>query len=221
MRLCLLSLVFFMSLSLKAQLYTRIEADISIKEINFDGKQSLMMGNVYFDVGIREMIYSFTFPEKTKFAITDNGFVTDSSQNNLQDGFSEKLIDFSVLNLILKGHLDYFGLKETPYNLKNVSKEEDMVISEWMLPEEMGANTGKILLSQKEKKLFGMVSMGPDDVIISKQFFLEYQQIEDIVMPTKLVQISYKGMQESKKITTFKNIILNNFSNEALYHFTN
>lgn len=221
MRNTLLLILAFYSSAAFCQLNSRVEADISIKEIGFDGTQSLWMGKVYYDIEIREMVYEFTFPEYNKFAITDNGFITQTGQNELQQGFSEKLLDFSLLNLILKGHLDYFGLKETPYELKNVSKEQDMVISEWKLPEEMGTNTGKILLSQKNKTLYGMVSFGPDDVLMSKQFFLDYQVIENVQFPTQLVQINYLNNQESKKITTYKNILFNNFDDEQSYRFAN
>lgn len=220
LKITLLILATTLSVIVKSQIYSRIEADISVKEIDFEGRQSLLVGKVYFDKHIRHIVYEFTFPQISRFAITEQGFLTDENNRQLTEGFTKHMIDFSVFNLFLNGNLDYYGLNNTPYILKKTERQDDMVISEWELPEEMGQNLGKMIVSQKNKQLYGLISMTGDKTIVSKQFFTEYKNFDGLNFPTQLIQFSYKNGAESKKITTFRNIKLNQ-KNETSYHFNN
>jgi hypothetical protein len=202
-----------------SQINHRIEAEISIKEITNAGEQSLMMGKVFYDKNIREIVYEISFPKQNRFAITDNGILPNQTDSIDLTGKTKQLVDFSVVNLFLNQELGYFGLENTPFTMLSVEREGDMVISEWQLPEEMGQNMGKMLISQKNKQLFGLVTLGPDDVLVSKQFFSEYIDVNGYMFPSKIIQINYSLLGESKKITTFRNIKLNNYANENSYHF--
>lgn len=209
-------LLFFVSVSsLQAQIFYRVECEVSIKEIHEDGKQQLMVGKVYFDKHIREIIYDIRFPQAMRFAVTDFGILSDSIQASKDKQLTQHLVDFSVFNLVLSGKLDYFGLDNTQYRLVDVKKENDMVISEWALPEEMGSSFGNMLVSQKDNRLYGMVSLDAEGQVVSKQFFTEYQEVDDVLFPCKLIQLSYKdGEAVDKKITTLRNIKLNTERNE-------
>ena len=213
----LLFLLFVSSLS--AQVFYRVECDVSIKEINADGQQQLMVGKVYFDKHIREVVYDIRFPHVTRFAITDYGMKNDSSAVEIDAVFLRHLVDFSVFNLILNGKLTYFGLSDTQYTMVSATKDEDMVISEWVLPEEMTSDYGKMLISQKDNLLYGMVSMDAQGEVVSKQFFTDYTQVRDLSFPCRLIQMNFKdGKSVNKKITTFSNVVLNN-PDRAHYHF--
>jgi hypothetical protein len=204
-----------------SQINSRIEADVSIKNIAADGKKSLSVGKVFFDKNIRQIVYEMTFPAPTRFAITGKGIVGSEQSEPMDELVANKMIDFSVYNLFLNQDLELFGLTHTPFKMVSTQREADMVISEWVLPEEMGQNLGKMLISQKDKKLYGLVTMGPDEVIISKQFFTDYQVVDGVWFPAKLIQINYTEAGESKKITTFRNIKLNQFDQDANYRFVN
>lgn len=205
--------------SLKAQIYYRVECEVSIKELHEDGKQQLMVGKVYFDKHIREIVYDIRFPSPMRFAVTDFGVLSDSTKVGMDKQFTQHLVDFSVFNLVLSGKLNYFGLDNTQYQLVDVKKEEDMVISEWALPEEMGSDFGNMLVSQKQNRLYGMVSLDAEGEVISKQFFTEYQKVNDVLFPSKLIQLNYKnGKAVDKKITTFRAIKLNAAHDES-YRF--
>lgn len=204
-----------LSLSVKAQIFYRVECEVSIKEIHEDGKQQLMVGKVYYDKHIREIVYDLRFPHTMRFAVTDFGVISDSRPVSEDKQFTQHLVDFSVFNLVLSGKLNYFGLDKTQYQLVGVKKEGEMVISEWALPVEMGSDFGKMLVSQKDNKLYGMVSLDPEGEVLSKQFFTEYEKVDDVMFPSKLIQLNYKaGKAVDKKITTFRNIKLNAESNE-------
>ncbi len=202
-----------------AQVFYRVECDVSIKEINGMGEQQLMVGKVYFDRNIRQVIYKIRFPQRYNFAVTDHGVLTDSSKVDMTHKFSTHLVDFSIFNLVLNGKLNYYGLDQTSYNLVNTTREDDMVISEWELPVEMQTDMGKMLISQKNKQMYGMVSLNASGDVISKQFFKKYTSVGDLSFPTELIQINYiAGEPTVKKITTFRNIKLNSHEN-ANYSF--
>lgn len=212
--------VFFYSSSLRAQIIYRIEAEISIKEIRSDGTQSLMIGKVYYDKNIRQIIYNITFPDSTRFAITDRGVLNkENPKGKNETPQAKQLVDFSVFHLFLNQELNYFGLENTPFKMTKVEREGDMVISEWQLPEEMGQNLGKMLVSQKNKQLYGLVTLGPDDVLMSKQFFSDYIPIDGMFFPSKIIQLNYSLIGENKKITTFRHVKLNQYTNESNYRF--
>lgn len=179
-----------------------------MKEIYSAGSQTLTVGHVYFDKNIREVIYDISFPQHYRFAVTDFGVVNDSTKVEMDQKFTGHLVDFSIFNLVLSGKLNYFGLDNSAYQMINVTHEDSMVISEWKLPVELGSDFGKMLVSQKNKRLFGLVSFNKDDQVISKQFFTNYVKVGDLEFPTKLLQINY-GEVTFKKITTFRNITIN------------
>lgn len=202
-----------------AQIYSRFEADFSIKEISFDGTQNLMTGSLFYNKVSRSIFYSFDFPEKSEMIVTDTCTFRPLEKAITSHNMEVSMIDFSLYNLFINQDLDFYGLNETPYELVDVEESSDMVISTWELPGKQVKDVGKILLSQKAGQLYGLVSLDPDGNVVSKQFFLDYDYIENLPFPTRVVQISYRGDQESKKITTYRNIILNNDNNAEKYNY--
>ena len=85
------------------RLYSRIESDISIKEIFPDGTKSLMLGKVFFDVENNSIVYHIAFPEKETMVLKDSLVLSlkDSVLNKKLS--SSQLIDFSIYKLALSG----------------------------------------------------------------------------------------------------------------------
>lgn len=221
MRLLFLCIYLLTSTISFTQIYNRVSCEISIKEIHADGTQILTMGHVYFDKNIREIIYDISFPRKYQFAVSDYGVLNDSTNIKVDKQFSTHLVDFSVFNLVLSGKLDYFGLNNSAYQMVDVSNEDDMVISEWKLPVELGSDFGRMLVSQKNKQLYGLVSFDNEDHMLSQQFFTHYEQIKDMEFPTHLLQMSYiDDKVVFKKLITLRNIKLNEPLDEN-YRFNN
>ena len=203
-----------------AQIYSRFQADFSIKEIGFDGKQNLMTGSLYYNKVERTIYYDFKFPEESVMIVADTCTYRPTEKVITPHNMEVSMIDFSIYNLFLNQDLDFYGLNETPYELTEVEENTDMVISTWELPGKQVKEVGKILLSQKEGRLYGLVSLDKEGNVISKQFFLDYDYIENLPFPTRVVQISYLGGQESKKITTYRNVIINSNDHKEKYNYT-
>ena len=78
----------------------------------------------------------------------------------------------------------------------------------------------KMLLSQKDNNLYGLITYGQDDAIISKQLFSDYIKVDGMNFPSKIIQFSY--MPDGTKvtrITTYKNVVINNSKNNAYYKY--
>lgn len=199
------------------QIFSRVEADFSLKEKRIDGSKSLTMGSVYFDKNVGQIVFDIKFPESFVVVINDSLMLKIKDHQVVDRKLAQGIVYFSIFNLSLNGNLPYFGLKDSPYELTNIEKENDMVISTWDFPELK--NKGKMMLSQKNKKLFGVVSFAGQDTVISKQFFENYINIDGVDFPQRVVQFMYLAGEEDIKITNYKNVIINNEENEEFYNY--
>ena len=72
---CKIFLSFFLLLffiqNISGQIFTRIEADFSIKEKSSNSSK-LTIGKVYFDKNIRKIVYNISFPEPEIIVINDS-----------------------------------------------------------------------------------------------------------------------------------------------------
>jgi len=130
------------------------------------------------------------------------------------------MTEFSIFHLSLNGRLPDYGLRNTIYNVTDVTKEGDMVITSWEPQKGLNKKLGKILISNMKKQLFGIIFYGADEEIKTKQFFEEYKNYMGLDFPGKIVQISYIDNQEVYQITTFKNVIINDIKENDIYNFT-
>ncbi|NOZ47684.1 MAG: hypothetical protein GXO79_13020 [Chlorobi bacterium] len=216
----LFSFLLFVVSFVFSQNYFRFEADYSIKEKSTVDDPMLNMGRLYFDLHNRSIVYDITFPEHEIIVMNDTAIYKIRNNQVTEVITAPNFIDFSIFSLILNGQLSYFGLKNTIYKLTNVEKDNGMVITTWEPPEKFKDIKGKMLLSQIDKKLNGLISFDNEDNIISKQFFKDYQVINGLEIPTTITQFLYTGMDEKIKLTTYKNIKINNMQNEEYYNYS-
>jgi len=203
-----------------AQVFSRIEAGFSIKEKNSDGTSGLTMGKVYYDKNIRQIVFNISFPRSEMMVVKDTLIYRIIDNKLLEKVKTNEIIDFSILNLCLNGMLQDFGLKNSSYHLTNMEKDSNMVISTWEPHKALVKIRGKIILSKIDKKLNGLVAYSPEGKIVAKQFFRDYQNIDGLNFPAKIIQFIYLDDKEEHKLTTYKDIIVNNFSNEKDYNYT-
>jgi len=222
----LLPNIFFLLLLSKptlGQQFFRLQADFSIKENLIDGSSSLSMGTVYFDKTKYKVVYKLNFPEPS-FSV-----LTDTAAYEIADGKVKNkipvlgLVDFSIFNLAMSNQLSNYGLteKNTLYQLVDVNKQDSLIISTWRpTKKELKEAVGDVLISQKQKKLFGIIFLDKNNQPSSKQFFNNYKVFNGFSFPTEIVQINYKNGKEFYKVTTFKNIKVNDLSQNTYYDYT-
>ncbi|MDQ3192436.1 MAG: hypothetical protein M3Q58_12655 [Bacteroidota bacterium] len=212
-------LLFLLKSGAFCQQFYRITADFSIKENKPDGQSQLIMGKVYYDKIYKKIIYDIVFPEKGILVITDTVIYRIENNKIINKTPTGNLNDFSVFHLTLNGDLTNFGLNNSPYTIGTVEKKENLIITTWLPPEKYKHLLGKTIISQKDKRLFGLVFFTPFEEIIGKQFFKEYKNINGLEFPLEMVQVTLFEKKEFYKITTFKNVVIDEFKNENLYNY--
>jgi hypothetical protein len=214
--LCILFLIVFSS---TAQSNYRINAKFTVKEKKTDGTTQLIMGSVFYDKNYKKLVYDISFPEKETLVIMDSVIYKIRNNKVAEKKYYPSLNEFTVFHLCLNGNLAHFGLDNSPYQLSGVEKQDSMVMSTWLPPKELINQLGKAIISQKEKNLYGMVFYNPSEEIISKHFFKNYQNSRGVEFPLEMIQITYHDKKELYKVTTFKDVVINEMKNENFYNY--
>ena len=217
LRFIFFSLIFLGSYSLIGQkAYSRIEAEITIKEI--DSSSRITTGKMYYDKNLGAIYYSIKYPSREVIVYTDTMIYKLSEGKVLQNYKSTNGLKFNIFNLVLNSQMEYYGLNSSSYELIKTKKDKDQIITTWEPKfKNKKYRSGKIIMSQKNKLIFGLVSFHPDGSIISKQFFEDYINIDGLMIPSKITQIALFKEKPEYKITTYKNIKVNNFEDSKYY----
>jgi hypothetical protein len=205
--------------SVFAQNYFRLSGDMTIKSKSSSGDQAITMGMVYFDRNFRQIIYNISFPESETWLTTDSITYIIVNDSIVANHASIGMAEFSVFNLALNSHLPNFGLKNSSYHVETVEVDEGNVITTWAPQESMKDKMGNILVSTKDKKLFGVVFMNAEGEVLRKQFFEEYLNISGIAFPGRIVEIGYSPEGQSYQISNFRNLKLNELENNSNYNY--
>lgn len=223
MQKLLLCLIFlsFVNLLANAQQHYRIKSDFSIKENLPDGTSNLTMGTVYFDKNNKKIVYSISFPTKTLQVLTDSFFYELKANKLSEKKKATNLLQFSIFNLTLSSNLSNYGLNTNGiFKLTDVSKEDSLVISTWEpSTAKLKELTGKVLISQKRRLLYGLVFFDNKNNVLSKQFFTEYINVKGLNFPSQITQINYINGKEYYKVTTYKNIVVNATNENEIYNY--
>jgi hypothetical protein len=126
------------------------------------------------------------------------------------------LLDYNIYSIILTGKLYDFGINKTPYHLKEVREEDSLSIMTYTVKGQEN-KAGKIELVKKNGQLDAFLVYDTQDNIVSQSYFREYTFVSGIQIPQKIIQISTHGDKQNKKITTLKEIKINETSRNANY----
>jgi len=206
------------------QPYYRIKADFSIKIKTHDNRQQLTMGTAYYDRNIRKIVYLTNFPVTETWVSLDTILykIATNALTGKQDVVTQRIpaiAEFSIFHLCLNGQLADYGLKKSTFRVSAVEIDGEQVITTWTPPAKYAKYFGQIIVSNKGKRLFGIVFMNPAGVVLSKQFFTKYENFNGLEFPTEIIQITYLKEGEDKQITSYRNIQINDRSNDEIYNF--
>ncbi|MFW6309489.1 MAG: hypothetical protein ACOC1D_00170 [Prolixibacteraceae bacterium] len=209
-----------LNFSSPAQDYFRMSADFTTKVKPAQGKASLTRGKVFYDKYTKELIYDISFPSKEKWITQDSRIYKVKNDSIYSSDEIPNLNEFSIFHLSLNSTLSYYGLREARFTISKVDKKGDLVISYWDIPQQIREMIGNIAVAKKGNRLHSVVIAGPEENILSKQFFQDYIKTGGFEFPGKIVQIYYNDAgEENYQVTEFKNIILNDTENEESYHY--
>lgn len=201
------------------QHYFRMRADFSIKEKFNDGKMSLTMGSVLYDRTFKKLVYHVTFPEKEDWVIVDTVFNRISNGKLVTRQTVPMLPSSTIFEFALQNNLNNFGLEKSYYTLSKVEKSGDMVLTTWLPDKRMAKVTGKIIVSKKDGRLVGVAFYTPKNELVKKQIFKGYLKVSGIEFPSEIIETLYKLGGKETKISTFKNLRINELKDDTLYNF--
>jgi hypothetical protein len=212
-------LVLILSASLSAQSLQRIEADFTLKESDRVGNKKLSVGKVFFDKNIRVIVFKITFPYEEVLCVHERGVTRFKADTVFQEVWMEGLVDVNIFNLFLNGNLEYYGLKQSQFELKDIEQDNQKIISTWVHPRGKKLGIGKMLLATEDKKISGLITFNADDVLASKQLFEEYIETNGYFFPSQVIQYQYVNNEKEIRISNYREIKLNAYENDDWYRY--
>lgn len=217
-RLLVLISTILLNITAYGQDYFRIRSDFSVKISNSDGTKNLTRGIVYYDKNIRELIYDISFPRPEKWISRDTCLYKFSKDSLIRKVTIPSINEFTIFHLALNSRLNDFGLKNSIYQMNKVEKKGGMVLSYWKIPEKAKISIDHVVVAKKSNRLESVVMVNSDQKIISKQFFRNFIKIDAFEFPSQIIQILYDPEgRESYQVTEFRNIKINDMTNNKLY----
>jgi hypothetical protein len=160
-----------------------------------------------------------TFPENEIWVTSDTVVYQIRNGKLISKTATFSMAEFTVFHLALNSHLQDFGLKNTRYVAENTQRDRDLVITTWAPPVKAREKLGNILVSVKNKQLFGVVFQEPSGAIIRKQFFEDYQMINGLAFPGKIIEINISNGIENYQVTSYKNAVVDEMENDNKYFY--
>ena len=179
-------------LNSEAQLHYSIDADF-IEEIT-DGKTTNILSKGHSRYHKASQIYIIEYNLPTSVTVkVDSG---------------DPLFKYSALYRALNNGFNTTPATEYQYEPVAVEKKGKSVITTYMLP----PNYTDTPTNNQVK--IGKIMFGTNDSIIAKTFYYDYASINGIIIPTRIISVSY-GETELYVKTLFSNIELDKFISES------
>lgn len=216
----LLFLIFISSSSLvRGQKFFRIQGDYSIKAKTSDGNSQLTMGKFYYDRNIKKLVYVNHFPRKEVWVSADTSIYHIVNNKVIDRQSAPPVAEFSMFHLALNSQLSSYGFKNTSMKIEKVERQNDMVITTWVLPEKLASLFGRIKTSTKNNKLTGIVFLDSENKVLKKQFFNDYKYLNGIEFPHEVIDIIYIKGKENYQITTYKDVKIDELTEGNTYNY--
>jgi len=217
--LCFLSILLNSPIDTRAQQFHRIKSDYTIKYKDPKGNEILQKGVLFYDINSKKIVMKNGFPVREILVQTDTTIYQIRNEQILASTRTYAMVDLSIYHLALIGELNKYGLDKAGYTLDTVKRDKGLVLSTWLPPQNANKFLGRILVSSKEKQLFGIIFLDPEEKIIAKHFFRDYININGFEFPTEVLVITYENDKEIFNLTKFTNITINESGNEEYYNY--
>ena len=125
----------------------------------------------------------------------------------------------SFFHYILSGNISNFGFDEANFKAKGIEKKKDLVITTWMPPDNVKPFISKILVATKNKQLYSITMMGPDENVLNRQILKNYHLIDGLDIPYEILIASYLDEGIMYQVISLDNVILNNSSDNKNYDY--
>lgn len=216
----LLALLFSLTTTLMwGQKYFRIQGDFSIKT-KTDSIANLTKGQFFYDENDKLIVYDISFPKDQLWIFADTSVFRYEGEELIDRSKGMGIHEFSIFSLAAHNHLSNYGLKNSRFTMEKVERQGDLVITTWEPPSMLKSMFGQVLISNRQKRLHGVVFLNNEGRVIRKQFFKDFKNFSGLEFPTSIVDIfMYEDGSKDYQITTYKNLKVNETDNDRFYTF--
>jgi len=202
-----------------SQQFHRFSAEYTVKYNNKAGNPVMKMGKVFYDLKAKKIVIKNGFPVKEYIIHNDTSIYHIRVGNIVKHNSVISPVEFSIFHLALNGQLNNYGLDKAGYTIENVKKDKGLVIASWIPSEKYQYKLGKILISIKEKKLYGIVFLDLSEKIVSKHIFNKYMNIDGFEFPSEVIRINYFDNYELYELTSYRKMKVNEKENDNYYNY--
>jgi hypothetical protein len=213
------TLIAFIPLRVKSQQFFRIKTDYTTKYRDSKGNSVLQIGVVYYDINAKIVVIKNGFPVQEILVQKDTTIYQIRNNYILSKEKAYAIVELSIFHLALTGRLEDYGLKKAGYTLDSVKQDKGLLLTIWSPPENLKPYYGKILVSVKDKHLFGVIFLDLKEKIIAKHLFRDYVNINGFDFPAEVLKITYVDDQEVTMLTNYKKIIVNGPNEDEYYNY--
>jgi hypothetical protein len=217
-QLVIIASFWLLNFSAQAQVTGRISGEMLSKERQSDGRFVMNAGKFYYDTQIKQLIYQMRFPAKETVVSHDTLLYRFQNKKLTMKMSSLTIPVSSIFHLALTNQLKNFGLKAPLYTIEKVEKEGDRVFVTYK-PGKLIANFGLVKLAQRNNRLEGSVFLDKKGAVIAKQFFKSYITVGSVDFPQEVSVESIRNGKSYYQLTTYKNIVVNDFQDEVNYRY--
>lgn len=202
-----------------SQQFHRFSAEYTIKYNDKAGNPLMRMGKIFYDKNEKQIVIKNGFPVKEYIIHKDTSIYYIRVGNIVKHIGIIAPVEFSIFHLALNNELSNFGLDKAGYTIGAVKKEKGLVMTSWIPSKKHQQKLGEILISTKEKKLFGVIFMDLKGKMLSKHLFHKYVKINGFEFPSEIARINYIGNSEQYELTTYRKIKVNETGNDNFYKY--
>ncbi|MFB6342732.1 hypothetical protein ACE1ET_13470 [Saccharicrinis sp. FJH62] len=217
-------LIFFCSIILSVAGFSqeayRIHSDFLFKSKGLDSLFRVTKGEVFFDKNIKTLVFKNTFPKRETYVIKDTLLYVYHGDTLMETRKNIIPPEHTMFSYLLSSTFANYGLESAGFQINNVEKKKGIVVTSWLPSGIIGKYVGKILVANKDKRLYSVVIYDKDMKILSRQIFKKYESIDGTEIPSEILSVTYyNDSSQYMQITNLANIKLNESSNESLYNF--
>jgi hypothetical protein len=211
--------VFVIS-SLHAQEAYRFRSDFLFRAKGEDSLFSVTKGEVFFDKNIKILVFKNSFPKRETYVIHDTTLYMFQGDEFIGERPNMIPPEHTMFNYLLSSTFTNYGLEDAGFQVNNVEKQKGMVVTSWLPRGVIGQYVGKILVANKDKRLYSVVIYDKDLKILNRQIFKKYEDINGTQIPSEILSVTYNSDTSMyMQITNLSNIKLNETENENIYNY--
>lgn len=199
------------------QMAYRLKADILTKTRLPDSTFQVSKGLIHYDQNIKKIIFDFSFPEKEKVVLFDTLMFRYRDGQLIEKTTSFLVPEQSFFHFILSGNLANFGFDQAQFTARGIEKKKDLVITTWLAPEHLKKYLSKVLVATRNKQLYSITMMGPDEKVLNRQILKDYRLVNGQLIPHEVLLATYLDEQVMYQIISLSKVLLNEENNQQLY----